>query len=283
MNADLLRRDMDNRSHQNQVEAQSIQSDYMNGFLASKTEEKVWGLNPGSNFIAQCSFLKPAVEHRLSPPRSVTSSSDSDYKRALMPASIKHALLELFRDVVQVLTENNIRYWITGGTLLGAVRHGDFIPWDDDIDICVDVRDEERLLKAFQFPYSLEYNPLFGYKTYSTRQSSVDLLHLTCYGIFVDFFLMRATECVYQQLYSEARALWPSEYWTASELFPFRSYNFANLQVLGPANPLPYLHRMFSSDCLAYGCIPAVLHGRRISATPLRVPMQLLQRTKGCP
>ncbi len=44
-------------------------------------------------------------------------------------------LLEIIRDIDTVCRNNGIVYYIMGGTALGAVRHGGFIPWDDDLDI----------------------------------------------------------------------------------------------------------------------------------------------------
>lgn len=46
-------------------------------------------------------------------------------------------MLEMLRFLDRVCRENGIKYWIDYGTLLGAVRHDGFIPWDDDTDVCM--------------------------------------------------------------------------------------------------------------------------------------------------
>lgn len=55
-------------------------------------------------------------------------------------------MLVLLKIIDKVCRENNIEYWIDHGTLLGAVRHSGFIPWDDDADICVSNHDYFKLL-----------------------------------------------------------------------------------------------------------------------------------------
>ena len=62
--------------------------------------------------------------------------------------------LEILRDFISVCEENGISYFGIAGTGIGALRHGGFIPWDDDIDVGVLYRDYTRLteLIAERFP-----------------------------------------------------------------------------------------------------------------------------------
>lgn len=73
-----------------------------------------------------------------------------DFEVSAMMKRAWAAELEVLEVIDKVCRKHNLRYFADWGTLLGAVRHKGFVPWDDDIDICLMREDYMRLIKIFR-------------------------------------------------------------------------------------------------------------------------------------
>ena len=58
----------------------------------------------------------------------------------------KESLLETFEGFISFCEQHNLKYFAVAGTLLGTIRHKGFIPWDDDLDVCMPREDYERFV-----------------------------------------------------------------------------------------------------------------------------------------
>ncbi len=109
--------------------------------------------------------------------------------------------LDILKEFIRICDEYGLQYYAIGGTLLGAVRHKGFIPWDDDIDIVMPRKDYNKLLQVgkleFCEPYFLQ-TPESEYKFWRShiqiRNSNttgailIDKSHNINRGIFIDIF-----------------------------------------------------------------------------------------------
>ncbi len=70
--------------------------------------------------------------------------------KELTLSDVKAVSLDILKDVHEFCIAHDIKYSLAYGTLIGAIRHKGFIPWDDDIDIVMPRPDFERFFKEYK-------------------------------------------------------------------------------------------------------------------------------------
>lgn len=107
--------------------------------------------------------------------------------------------MEILDEIVRICDKHNLEYFLTGGTMLGAVRHQGFIPWDDDIDVGMPRKDYDLFIKYAKEELNEKYFldcfetnkdyflPIAKVKKNNTIFDEVANHHIKCHkGIFVD-------------------------------------------------------------------------------------------------
>ena len=110
---------------------------------------------------------------------------------------MKSIMLDILKDIHNFCENNGIRYSLAYGTLIGAVRHKGFIPWDDDIDLYMPREDYEKFMSlypgtspvynAVEHRFCKEYALPYG-KVEDVRTLFVEESSSLNTGIFIDIF-----------------------------------------------------------------------------------------------
>ncbi|MDF2870901.1 MAG: hypothetical protein K0R05_2476 [Anaerocolumna sp.] len=101
---------------------------------------------------------------------------------------IQHTTNYLLENFARICEENNIAYWIQGGTLLGAIRHNGFIPWDDDADVGMMRQDLNKLKEILKKNEEFELSDFYHFDAPLCRMPKFIMkdYKITC---FIDVFV----------------------------------------------------------------------------------------------
>lgn len=219
--------------------------------------------------------------------------------RAAVPRSKRLLILELTRKVHSLLDEFGVRYWMIGGTLLGAVRDGGIILWDDDVDLGVLEDEWTAVVDSGEFRDELSAHGLklvhtagspiqkFVYESdWSDVDESISLAEfMRRHKPFVDIFEFSRDPSAPETLRMSSilnRTLFPNDTFQWSSVFPRRKYAFGvgdgederPLLLYGPNFPFTNLTQKYGKHGEATWINEAVVtsHGHLdLMVTPCRI------------
>lgn len=166
--------------------------------------------------------------------------------------------IKLLRKTIKMLNKYDIKYMLISGTLLGYVRHNDFIPWDDDIDLIVDKTiltkigeiNKECEMKKIKF---IEFYPDM-YKSFFRMKGvkDINIRGLEYTWPFIDLF-------IYDENEQKDKLIFFKKEWEKDKFYPVELVNFLGIDVNIPKDPHYFLRNNYNDNYMT------ILHsGERI-------------------
>ena len=193
-----------------------------------------------------------AIEHNKD--KSVIQHDDQHYEYKVDGNKKKtfKQLLKILKLWNELTKECGIGYWACGGTLLGAVRHSGFIPWDDDIDISIMLSDLTKVkMKLDKHPVLKYYESVCGLRLHLDDNDS------TAIDVFICDWYNKFTVNFCGPLSDQGESMWwnseifPNQHIHMNELRPLKEVAFEDATIMIPNNATNVLYRNFSDQCLS--------------------------------
>jgi phosphorylcholine metabolism protein LicD len=156
--------------------------------------------------------------------------------QALSKSEAYH-LHRLFSLVIRIFLSLDIDYWCNGGTLLGQVRCGGLVLWDDDVDIAVNLKDRERL-HSDEFQKRLQW---FRLKLVKPSHLYYKIKYINCEeDVWIDI-------CLIDENGLDLRKDKAKRQYLPNEIYPLREVRFSSIRkpVYIPNKAEQYLDRIF--------------------------------------
>jgi phosphorylcholine metabolism protein LicD len=176
-------------------------------------------------------------------------------------------LYKTLKFIHDAFVKAKIKYFMVGGTLLGAIRHQGVIPWDDDGDLCILKEDVPKLRKLVDYfdkhGYDLEEGTEADEddeeeKECLSRKNSctwfVSCRKKNCLGVDIFVMYTKGNKVTYYDPYWETAPNGGIKCYFEKELmFPLLPYRFGNFFMYGPHNALEHLNRCYGDDWVSKG------------------------------
>ena len=167
---------------------------------------------------------------------------------------------KIFKDLLKILKlwnqfakECRIKYWACGGTLLGAVRHSGFIPWDNDIDISIMLSELKKVKRNLDKHPVLKYDEsINGLKVYiddDYGSAVMDIFICDHYNNNTINFC-GPLWCDTGEITWWMAEVFPNQQIYSNELYPLKEIPFEDTTIMIPNNEINVLYRNFSHRCL---------------------------------
>ena len=193
-------------------------------------------------------------------------------KKYIVSKETRNIILKGYKVLHEIFEKNNIFYIIEGGTLLGAVRNEKLIPWDDDGDISVWKKDQEKIMSLVN--EFAKHGYLLS-ETIHPRVLRVVLDKKKNYP-FIDIFLYddpnpndnnnrivrclpknnedikNGITCNKNQCCYPDRSIdwWWKNSYTVNDIHPRKLYKVNDIYLYGPNNPIPYIEGWYGKEAL---------------------------------
>jgi len=191
------------------------------------------------NGLFRSEFSCTATTKRCCESRMSSSYRYHNIGGDIPPCCATH-LVRITSDVASVLESNDLEYFMSFGTLLGAERHGGLIPWDTDLDFVISEHDQSRIFDVLRNELGSKYHiaiepavGIVGGEVLRVYLSKTNRLHLDLFAYTQD-----GDHIVF---YMDKRLL-------SAGVFPLEKTKFYDLELYAPNDPDLHLRTLYGSD-----------------------------------